>query len=546
MSVDRRLSKVRAGSDQPGREAAAPRPWWQTATALACVLALIRILLVVISPYHRAVGLFDDDAFYYFGIARNIAEGHGSTFNGLDTTNGYHPLWLLVLMPIFAVTRGHAALVAVTLVSSLVFVASARLVDRLGTATGRPILFTVSAVPLFVLGTSGPSYWYSGMETGLLLLSLLALAVIYTESEGFRATWFGPKHALTAGLVVIVVVFCRLDAVIPMAVLGVVAVIGWFRSGRGWMRSAVCFLGPGAICLTVYMVFNERLFGTPLPVSGQAKALGGAGLNPQPIRQFLTEPTLFGQHTFLGAFCMAIAVGLMFSRPRGRIADAARFGTIVLIGGVLTVVYYAVTSSWTLWPWYFYAAPLASALMLPALIASPTARVRMPMRRILIGAIVLSTVLVAAANAVRAAQGTTRSAFVEVAPEVAAAVDSLRPLGAPIAMGDRAGSLGFHMNRPLVHLEGLVNSSTYLEALRGGTVAEFLGYRGVGLYARGDTSPGEPDRAHSGCRRFTEPAQGAGVKSVIVVCDSDLLLDRRIEDGTSYQVWRYRPELNTN
>jgi hypothetical protein len=46
-----------------------------------------------------------DDAYYYFKVAQNITEGHGSTFDGINHTNGYHPLWMVVCVPIFALAR---------------------------------------------------------------------------------------------------------------------------------------------------------------------------------------------------------------------------------------------------------------------------------------------------------------------------------------------------------------------------------------------------------------------------------------------------------
>src|SRR5690349_1856159 len=46
-----------------------------------------------------------DDAYYYFKVAQNISEGHGSTFDGINPSNGYHPLWMLVCIPIFALAR---------------------------------------------------------------------------------------------------------------------------------------------------------------------------------------------------------------------------------------------------------------------------------------------------------------------------------------------------------------------------------------------------------------------------------------------------------
>ncbi|MBI5953983.1 MAG: hypothetical protein HY865_20195 [Chloroflexi bacterium] len=46
-----------------------------------------------------------DDAYYYFKVAQNISEGLGSTFDGINPTNGYHPLWMLVCIPVFALAR---------------------------------------------------------------------------------------------------------------------------------------------------------------------------------------------------------------------------------------------------------------------------------------------------------------------------------------------------------------------------------------------------------------------------------------------------------
>ncbi|SDC92468.1 hypothetical protein [Actinokineospora iranica] len=528
-----------------GRRQAVPSPWprppvWLSATLLACAIAAIRLAMVVFAPYERAVGLFDDDAFYYFGVARHIAGGDGSTFNGLDPTNGYHPLWLLVLVPVFSVAQGHAALVVVTLVSAGLAVASARQLDRIGKLTGRPVLTLVFAAPLLVVGAAGPSFWYSGMETGLLLFALLWLAATYLRTDGFTAERFGPGHARMAGALMALAVLARLDTVFPMAVLGVLSAGMWARAGRPWLRLSLWLAAYPAIALAVYMSVNVALFDTALPVSGQAKALGGTAFNVDVIRQFLSSPVLFGQSTWLGAIGLVVVGAALASRVSGRLGHSARYGAVILAGGMLTVGYYAVTSSWQLWPWYFSAAPLAIALAGPAM----AARWKTPARRLLAAALVLLVVATVGANAVRATGGgVARSAFIEAGPRVAAQIDALLPLGEPIAIGDRAGSLGYHLNRPVVHLEGLVNSAAHLDAMRTGRVAEFLAMRGVVLYARGDAEPGDPDPTHPGCVRFTEPQQGGGTKARIVVCERDLLLTTPLGDGTSYRVWRYRANL---
>ena len=36
-------------------------------------------------------------------IAEHLARGEGSTFDGVHLTNGYHPLWTFLLVPVFAI-----------------------------------------------------------------------------------------------------------------------------------------------------------------------------------------------------------------------------------------------------------------------------------------------------------------------------------------------------------------------------------------------------------------------------------------------------------
>src|ERR1700679_99291 len=40
----------------------------------------------------------EDDFYYYLKTAINFVHGAGSTFNGIVPTNGYHPLWFLLIV----------------------------------------------------------------------------------------------------------------------------------------------------------------------------------------------------------------------------------------------------------------------------------------------------------------------------------------------------------------------------------------------------------------------------------------------------------------
>ena len=44
-----------------------------------------------------------EDSFYYYQVARNVAEGHGSVAAGGIPSNGYHPLWMVVSAGFFRI-----------------------------------------------------------------------------------------------------------------------------------------------------------------------------------------------------------------------------------------------------------------------------------------------------------------------------------------------------------------------------------------------------------------------------------------------------------
>ena len=73
----------------PGRQVTA-------AVRVAGVVSTVVWAGVALVWHDGPFALTFDDAYYYFEIARRIADGGGSTFDGLNTNNGYHPLWMLV------------------------------------------------------------------------------------------------------------------------------------------------------------------------------------------------------------------------------------------------------------------------------------------------------------------------------------------------------------------------------------------------------------------------------------------------------------------
>ncbi len=184
-----------------------------------------------------------DDAYYYFKVAQNISEGRGSTFDGINPTNGYHPLWTLVCVPIFALARFDLILPlrVLLLVMAAFSVISAILLFRLlKNQVGEPIAMLAAAYWGMDL-TIHATITQQGLETGLVALSIilfLRLAQILDKQETLTGGDFAKL-----GLAALFVLFSRLDGIYFVLIAGVWMV---FR------RSAIRYLVP----LDLLLVFG--------------------------------------------------------------------------------------------------------------------------------------------------------------------------------------------------------------------------------------------------------------------------------------------------
>lgn len=130
--------------------------------------------LLLFKDSERLVLAFHDDAFYYFEVARNVASGNGFTFDGIHPTNGFHPLWLFTLVPIFSVLDGdNAPLRAIFLLQLILITAAVILVFRiLRPRIGREGALAAGLAIVALPGAQ--SDLVAGMESSLLLILLVA------------------------------------------------------------------------------------------------------------------------------------------------------------------------------------------------------------------------------------------------------------------------------------------------------------------------------------------------------------------------------------
>src|SRR5579883_1571692 len=223
--------------------------------ALALIPVAAIFVLATLSPPMALNDYLSDDAYYYLRVASNIAHGAGSTFGNLVPTNGYHPLWQLVLVPVFWIVRApDAAIPAVFAIGSVAWIACVALYRRIGQLCDVEAAFLAGGIYLCWLCTfalpGGAGLVFLGMETTLTLPILLGLVELSLRHAIFTAAPQPTRVLLTVGAVLTLMCLARLDAVfIAGAAIGTFVL---FQQKRGWpaaLRDGIVMGAPVAITL---------------------------------------------------------------------------------------------------------------------------------------------------------------------------------------------------------------------------------------------------------------------------------------------------------
>ncbi|HEU0293755.1 MAG TPA: hypothetical protein VFR47_13525 [Anaerolineales bacterium] len=198
-------------------------PWFEI--LLVTILMAISLYAALSDAQNLSWRWFTrDDAYYYFKVAQNISEGRGSTFDGLNPSNGYHPLWMLVCIPIFALARFDVILPlrVLLLVMSALSAGTAILFYRLLGKVFHPAIGALAAVYwAFNYGVLLRVY-QQGLETGLAVFFVVLLVYrLYEFEKSWRTGPVTNRQLLTLGLIGLLMTFSRLDLIFLAGMAGI-------------------------------------------------------------------------------------------------------------------------------------------------------------------------------------------------------------------------------------------------------------------------------------------------------------------------------------
>ena len=440
----------------------------------AVVLSLVSlcVIAVVVMALRTAGPLLLDDGYYYLQIAWHISRGDGTTFDGINLTNGFHPLWQFLLVPVFWAGMGKiTAEYAATLLQTVFFLFSGwALYWSLWRFSGRGLALVASCVWLL-----NPWLWnkaaVSGMETGALVAFLgIACWLFIRLLEDNAPSW-------QLGIALALLTATRID-MLPFSAAAVLAAA--LLKGP---RSALWVAFPTLIYLSIYLTLNTVIFGHPLPVSGYIKAAAGREL----MAQFVTSGnlelfihawrnisefcTLGGRLPWLVPVLAAsvLPVGAWQLKGNRRVFFLVCVFNVIVYLGYYACMYSSLLSVYT----YYFIPAIYTGIMCTFILLTAISRHWVG----LVGIAFLVTATTAF-SAIYLINRLTLADFThprERLPEqmVIEYINHHLPPRSIVGCWD-AGEIGYKSNLPVVNLDGVVNSYQYQRMLREEGLANYL------------------------------------------------------------------------
>lgn len=281
---------------------------------------------------------FVDDTFYYYALAQNIVEGHGVVFNQGVPTNGFHPLYAMLLIPIFELLSSfgpnvpiYASLVLLSTVTALTALPIYGIGNELHSETAGLLAAFFWLFNPYVLFVS-----LSGLETPLQTLFIaLLLWYILVRVDRNAPTY---KQTTIVGGLIALAFLSRMDSVLlGIGVFLALALRSVWKNG-GWVGTdgTVSRIAPivsgglvASLLVSPWILWNLLVVGRLTPVSGaalRALRLEGGSSYWEMVILAIYQTVIFVWNYFFYA---------LFSSLMGRVKTVAAFSLLVMI--VLTL-----------------------------------------------------------------------------------------------------------------------------------------------------------------------------------------------------------------
>lgn len=237
-------------------------------------------IYVAFTPANSMMNWYsNDDAFYYYKVAQNVLSGHGFSFDGINLTNGFHPLWMVICLGVFWLSRFHLLLPLRVLIvisgvlNGLTGVVLLRLLQKF-----LPLVAAILGASVWILLPSiYNNYTAHGLESAL---SAFFVAVLLLKSADLLT---GPAEK-RAGKLIILGIIAALTILSRLDTLFVVAMVGFFVVFKITRMNRLMVFDLVAVFIASVLAWIIRFSTTPL-------VLNNYSLYPQMVLSLMLTPT---------------------------------------------------------------------------------------------------------------------------------------------------------------------------------------------------------------------------------------------------------------
>ncbi len=398
--------------------------------------------------YPEYLAFFDDDFFYYAKTAENFAFSIQSSFNGIYLTNGYHPLYFLILSII-----SYSKILNESIFFLLVSIMATFSIAYTYKITHSTILSITKNESSAILGGLTISFVSlliikGGMEIILTIPLILYFIKIVIEQDEF-----GKYSSLKLGLLVSLIILSRLDSIIFIVLLFTVLLLAKA------IKFNYRYLLFGLLPVFLYLIINYYFFGIMIPVSGLAKQMK---TNIIPTRYTFISSYYFSPnrivYAIIPSFLNIIAL-FVWIRKHHTLDKKIKFISLVsFLFPIVFIINISAFSGWGLWPWYFY---IFIPVLLHIFIIFPVNKILLKLINCSNGLFLVLIILYCTLFV--ATKKPSDYEFYTSAVEISKFEETHKGI---YAMGDRAGLAGYLLQSPVIQTEGLMMDKTFLENLK--------------------------------------------------------------------------------
>ena len=445
---------------------------------MATILVSPLVIFAVTADPSQLVRFFPDDAFYYLQPAHNFVRTGTPSFDGLHATNGFHPLYFLIVSTL-AVFASKSALVVASQIANAVFIfLAAGLVVagfRLRPGWVALAVFAILTMPPLI----GLIVLCAGLEASTVWVCTVLL--LFAFQRALDARLQSTARNLWLGITMTLLMFARLDHILVLAPFVLLTVIDSMSEptiARPWprLRALLTVLCIPALLGSAYLAWNYLWTGHCMPIHGYVKQ---ASYFPwdAPWR----AATGGGwKGLVIGGLPAAASVATLAAIAAGAPAGRSRIRSLVALNlGNLVFYLYLLFLASNFFRWYF-AYPLACLMIDVVFVVSLSSDALAKLQRFR-HAIVAALVVVnlSANTAFLVWVGNRENSTSYQLMKVAQRVDRH---GGPDAVTGTfdAGVVGYHATGTVINLDGLANNFDFYENYwRPGRFEEY--FQGTGM-----------------------------------------------------------------